>query len=477
MFLSKIIKKNGRNEILNHLVYTIKYFTPGMNYLKKIFHKKPLQGIAVVFLLLLLLFGSFQVGLNTSRTYFSFNQRTETQSYTPSKGVGQEATKLKNDGKKIVRDWIDIFRNIFSSFDPLFKDFLNLTPQYIDSTGSDIKFTTGSIKSPKPIFDAMMGLSASIITLFIAFEGLKVVSGGKESLREVFKKYLLGVILLFLTGWVMIISIQFANSFTQDILGVTGSGGQSILSEYVNKYLDSLKLQFESSSENIIETLSGANTSNPIEILQAYLSTFATLFPTIIMTILFLLIIVQMAWRWAMLYILAPFAPLAQIFYLAPFKNNITRNYWNTWISNLIQLPIFLIAYKIIYTGFLQNQSNISASHVLLFIVFLFVLWQSNYKIGRIFGDISAISSNAYSSELVRGFIFGNGFKAARVSNKIVSGVAKTMMKTGKNVSKSANRTSNQIGKSVRKLNQIVNTNKESALLKKTFNSLNGKKI
>jgi hypothetical protein len=405
-----------------------------------IYKKNSIQGVLTVLLIIFSLLGSFLIGSKISSAYFLPNitqtkalSKITTKSpepkYIPSNGVGQEApvTPIKNDGKKIIRDWIDIFKNIFNSFDPLFKDFINLTPQYITQTGADIQFTTGTVKSPKPVFDIFMGISTSLIVLFLTLESVKVIAGSAGSLKEVGKKYLVGFILLFISGWIISISIDLANVFTQDVIGLSGTNGQSILTEFTNKYLDNLKGQYQDTNTDIIGIITGANNSNPLEILQAYFQMLIILFPSLIILGLFLLVTLQMAWRWAMLYLLAPFAPLAQVFYLAPFKNDITRNYWNSWVSNLIHLPIFLVCYKIFHEGFLANQTTTSNSQILIFIVFLFILWQVNSQIGRIFGDIGVIGSNTFGNGLVQGL----GYESGRLGIKYSKGGIKNTVKGG----------------------------------------------
>lgn len=454
------------------------------SFIQQTYKKNYVQGILLAILLIVSFIGAFFIGSKISSRYFIPNltktliaqvaQKQELK-YVPSNGTGQEtaAPTIKNDGKKIIRDWIDIFKNIFNSFDPFFKDFLNLTPQYITTSGSDISFTTGTVKSAKPIFDIFMGISTSLIVLFLTLESIKIIAGSASSLKEVAKKYLVGFILLFISGWIISLSIDLANAFTQDVIGLAGTNGQSILNEYTNKYLDNLKLDYQDSSSNIFQDLLGANTSNALEILQAYFKMAIILLPIGIITILFLFIIIQMAWRWAMLYLLAPFAPIAQVFYLAPFKNDITKNYWSTWTTNLTHLPIFLVCYKIFHEGFLANQTTTSASQILIFIVFLFILWQVNSQIGRIFGDIGVIASNSFSTNILTGLAAATTAKSLKMGGRTIIGGAKML---GSGVSTGYRKATNQ-SKSpalqsrngISKTNVKASSQKESKLLSKAL--------
>jgi hypothetical protein len=415
-----------------------------VEFIGKIYKKNKVQRLVTSLFIIFSLLGSFFLGLKISNVYFLPNltqsptlstQTTKhsVPTYIPSNGVGQESplNPIKNDGKKIIRDWIDIFKNIFNSFDPIFKDFLNLTPQFITQNGADIQFTTGTVKSPKPVFDIFMGISTSLIVLFLTLESIKVIAGAAGSLKEVGKKYLVGFILLFISGWIISISIDLANVFTQDVIGLSGTNGQSILTEFTNKYLDNLKAQYQDTNTDLIGIITGANNSNPLEILQAYFQMLIILFPSLIILVLFLLVTLQMAWRWAMLYLLAPFAPLAQVFYLAPFKNEITKNFWGTWTTNLIHLPIFLVCYKIFYEGFLANQTTTSNSQILIFIVFLFILWQINTHIGRIFGEIGVIMSNSFSTNVLTGASLAAGWWGTKNGTKLTVGGVKNLGKGG----------------------------------------------
>lgn len=492
MLTSSLVSLIDRQKVGENIKILQKEVFSLVSFIRTKYNKNHFQGFVITLLLTFSLLGAFFVGSKLSNIYFvpSFTQKNTTQAnqlrfstYIPSNGIGQETTTttIKNDGKKIIRDWIDIFRKIFNSFDPLFKDFLNLTPQYITANGSDISFTTGTVKSAKPIFDIFMGISTSLIVLFLTLESLKVIAGSAGSLKEVGKKYLIGFILLLISGWIISLSIDLANAFTQDVIGLTGTNGQSILSEYTNKYLDNLKLDYQDSSSNIFQAILGLNTSNALEILQAYFQTFIILFPSIIITILFLLIIIQMAWRWAMLYLLAPFAPIAQVFYLAPFKNDITKNYWNTWTTNLIHLPIFLVCYKIFHEGFLANQTTTSAPQILIFIVFLFILWQVNSQIGRIFGDIGVIMSNSFSNNVLTGLAVATTAKSLKMGGKTIIGGAKILgggVSSGyRKVTNKPKSSSLQYRNTVSKNNVKTFNNKESKLLSKALKTSKRKSV
>jgi hypothetical protein len=468
-------------------------------FISGIYKKNNIQGVLTVLLIIFSLFGSFLIGSKISSAHFLPNLiqsqtsskqtiKSQEQKYIPSNGVGQEApvTPIKNDGKKIIRDWIDIFKNIFNSFDPLFKDFLNLTPQFITQNGADIQFTTGTVKSPKPVFDIFMGISTSLIVLFLTLESIKVIAGSAGSLKEVGKKYIVGFILLFISGWIISISIDLANVFTQDVIGLSGTNGQSILTEFTNKYLDNLKAQYQDTNTDLIGIITGTNNSNPLEILQAYFQMLIILFPSLIILGLFLLVTLQMAWRWAMLYLLAPFAPLAQVFYLAPFKNEITKNFWGTWTTNLIHLPIFLVCYKIFHEGFLANQTTTSNSQILIFIVFLFILWQINTHIGRIFGEIGVIMSNSFSTNVLTGASLAAGWWGTKNGTKLTIGGVKNLGKGvvglaklgGSGLNTLSRKTRNKpkvqtssLANRVNNISNVVSSKKETKMLNKALKS------
>ncbi|MBC7471697.1 MAG: hypothetical protein H7196_00320 [candidate division SR1 bacterium] len=499
MNLSKLIDSIDTNRINKNTKLFKKEVSRSVKYFLKLYRRNRVAGILSAMALACILLGSFVLGFNVSELYTkSFIYRPNLTSqvlvgkqnenkYIPSNGVGQEApiqAPIKNDGKKITRDFIDFFKNIYRSLDPLFKDFLNFTPQYITQAGTDIQFTTGTVKSSKPVFDIFMGISTSIIVLFLTIESIKVISGSSGSLKELGKKYIIGFILLFISGWILSVSIDLANVFTQDVIGINSSNGQSILTEFVNKYLDNLKAKYQDSNTEIFGVNTGSNNSNPLEILQVIFQAFVILLPTIVITILFLFIILQMAWRWVILYLLAPFVPLAQVFYLAPFKNDITRNFWNSWISNLIHLPIFLICYKIFYEGFLANQTTTSNSQILIFIVFIFILWQVNSQIGRIFGEIGVISSNTFGNGLIQGL----GYESGRMGIDYTKGGVKNTLKGGIGLIKSTRRGAIAAGGLVSKAanaaygvakgrtklvlvkkNREINNQKESKLLSKAL--------
>ena len=372
--------------------------------------------------LILLLVAGFYLGSNISG-YARTNAITPT-TYVVSTGIGQEEPlEVDNQTKKIATSWVDMFQALLETTDPLFDDFLGQTPRYVSSTGADIAFSTGSVRSPKPLFDTMMGLSTSIIVLFLALDAVKVVTKG-ASLRNIGKRYLIGFILLFSTGWLLNLSIDFANTLTTDVFGATDDG-RSILGNYIGAHLDELAGQYEAKEGTIWGWLSGEDRYGPIETLQAYVTTFVVLLPTILMFLLLFLIILQMAWRWMMLYVLTPFAPLAQVFYIAPFGNGITRKFWTTWISNLIHLPIFLLCYKLITDGLLSTPGNISITHTLIFIVALFLLWRVNSQIGSIFTELGGFVSNFQ----------GEGFPDQLTdSYRSAKRGAKEIVKRGKNV-------------------------------------------
>lgn len=356
---------------------------------------QPIKGLLFLMVLLVSLGVSYFAGSNIPMIE---NSRDIPKSgYVVSEGVGQEtpAVELDNQGKQIATSWVDIFKDVLKSADPMLNDFINLTPQYIDASGSEIPFTIGSVASPKPVFDSLMGISTSIIILFLVLDSIKTITKG-GSLKQTGKRYLIGIILLFSTGTLLILSIRFANALTTDVFQASSENGQSILGGYVEEHLDSLGAAYEAEDASFWGWVTGEDRYNPIETLQAYVSTFFALLPTLIIFALLFLIIIQMAWRWAMLYILTPLAPLAQVFYMAPFRNDITRKFWSTWISNLIHLPLFLLAYKLVVDGFLSNADNTSPSHTLIFIVSLFILWQINTQVGRIFGEFEAVSSSAF---------------------------------------------------------------------------------
>jgi hypothetical protein len=498
--ISSLVSLIDRQKVAENMKIIQTEVTSLFEFVGRIYKKNNIQGIFVIIVILFSLLGGYLLGSKLSNTYLIPNlTQSQTSSkqtikspepkYIPSNGVGQEAPaapQIKNDGKKIIRDWIDIFKNIFNSFDPIFKDFLNLTPQYITQNSADIQFTTGTVKSPKPVFDIFMGISTSLIVLFLTLESIKVIAGSAGSLKEVGKKYLIGFILLFISGWIISISIDLANIFTQDVVGLSGTNGQSILSEFTIKYLDNLKLQYQDTNTDLIGIITGANNSNPLEILQAYFQMLIILFPSLIILGLFLLVTLQMAWRWAMLYLLAPFAPLAQVFYLAPFKNEITKNFWGTWTTNLIHLPIFLVCYKIFHEGFLANQTTTSNSQILIFIVFLFILWQINTHIGRIFGEIGVIMSNSFSTNVLTGASLAAGWWGTKNGTKLTIGGVKNLGKgviglaklggSGLNpVSRKAgNKPKTQASGFANKVNNISNvasSKKETKLLNKALKS------
>ena len=372
---------------------------------------------------------------------FLDNSNKQVKEYKPSSGTGNE--NLNNSSKDTLKNFIEILKENLKKSDGFFTAVFSERPLFLSD--SNIVINGESFISPKAtIYPASLGIAYSLVTLFIIFDVLKILTGHGGNFEKLFFKYLIGFLLVSLSGILLNYSIDMANAVTKDLLlNNSIDQSQSGISKILNDYMTNVQASYVEKREWPWDYWFGDKAVwNPINVLRDYFQIALELLPLIALLLVVLMNAFALLTNWVVMYVLAGIVPIAVAFYMVDWNHAYPRNFLNLWVQNLLQLPLFTLVFSV-FVAFLGGGIGSDESFKLaLFFAFLCVMLNVNQNFGSIFTGFTSQASNVASS-LFAGMgtsaLSNAGSRTLRAMGKgsfarqVAGGVGTQAMKTSSN--------------------------------------------
>jgi hypothetical protein len=337
------------------------------------------------------------VSMNVLPTSFLDNSSKQVKEYQPSQGIGNE--NLNNSSKDTLKNFIEILKENLKKSDGFFNAVFSERPLFLSD--KDILINGSSFTSPKAtIYPASLGIAYSLVTLFIIFDVIKLLIGHGGNLEKLFFKYLLGFLIVSLSGLLLNYSIDMANAITKDlVMNNNINTSQSSIGKILNDYLTNVQESYKPKTEWPWDFWFGDKAVwNPINVLRDYFSIALELLPLIALLVVVLMNAFALLTNWVIMYVLSGIVPIAVAFYMVDWNHAYTRNFLNLWVQNLLQLPLFTLVFSV-FVGFLGGGIGSDESFKLaLFFAFLCVMLNVNQNFGSIFTGFTSQAGNVASS-------------------------------------------------------------------------------
>jgi hypothetical protein len=379
------------------------------NYLK-IFKENKKR--AIIILLCFIIFGIslFYISISSYIQTYSASFRTDITSnqILESEPHQQQTQLLPNSG---AEEDLEIITQLLSDFVwPIFEDYIGNTPDptgksycYIESEyrcsfsngNTEIKFAKSdtSMKSAQQYSATLMMIVGPIFVLLCVIQGFNFITNeNREEVKKLLTRFVVSIMLLILTPYLLSISIIAVNLLTNAIMGNVS------ISSLLNGVVESILrgVQQNDAAKSLMEGnilvyfLKGGALSQ--------MFTFLCLaIPFALVLLLLIYICFQFIIRFLNLYFLTAIYPFVVIFNVYPKTQNIVNAYFKQWTTFIIQQPVFILGFKIVIDMLTQlsEKGGNSLQYLIIFIGFLLFLASINIFAARIWGDIySAVSQN-----------------------------------------------------------------------------------
>ena len=443
----------------------------GLNELNKLF-----LGVVVVFLLSLSFLAGSAIGGFTIDILPNGASSNVSAVYTPSKGTGAELT---NNAKDTLKNFIELLQGSLKQSDGFLKAVFSERPLYLESDTITINGET--LQSPrKLIYGSALGIAYSLVTLFIIFDCIKILTGHGGDFKKLLYKYLIGFLVVSLSGILLNYSIDMANSITKDLLVNNSDPNRSKIGQVLDSYFDSVKGSYQNEDKWPWDYWWGDEAGwNPINILRDYVQIAIALIPMIALLFIVLMNGFALLTNWVIMYVLAGIVPIAVCFYMVDWNHSFPKNFINLWVQNLLQLPMFSFVFYAFIT-FIGGGVVVKDSFKLaLFFSFLSVMLNVNQNFGSIFSGMTSQAGNIAS-----GLFAGIGTSVASATGsgalKSLGAVGSQASRSGKAFGKSAiggktEGVGGRIGQSANSFGQGLMGNKTSSYVANRAGRLTGK--
>ena len=276
-----------------------------------------IQKLILLFFSVCILSCAFAAGQAVSNIIFqnipsSFVSQGPQVQYAPSKGVGAE--EFSNNAKDTLKNFIELIRDSLKSSDNFLRAVFSERPLYLEKDSISINGET--LQSPKKlIYGSALGIAYSLITLFIIFDTIKVLTGHGGDFKKLFFKYLIGVFVISLSGVFLNYSIDMANAVTKDLMVNNSDPTRSKIGQILDDYLKSVQDSYIEKSKWPWEYWWGSEAKwNPINILRDYTQIAIALIPLISLLLIVIFNGFALLTNWVVMYVLSGIVPIAVCF-------------------------------------------------------------------------------------------------------------------------------------------------------------------
>ena len=237
---------------------------------------------------------------------FLDNSNKQVKEYKPSSGTGNE--NLNNSSKDTLKNFIEILKENLKKSDGFFTAVFSERPLFLSD--NNIMINGESFTSPKStIYRTSLGIAYSLVTLFIIFDVLKILTGHGGNFEKLFFKYLIGFLLVSLSGILLNYSIDMANAVTKDLLLNNG------ISKILNDYMTNVQASYVEKREWPWDYWFGDKAVwNPINVLRDYFQIALELLPLLALLLVVLMNAFALLTNWVIMYVLAGIVPIAVAF-------------------------------------------------------------------------------------------------------------------------------------------------------------------
>ena len=412
---------------------------------------------------------------NISTAGLSLSPATQNVVYIPSKGVGAE--DLTNNAKDTLKNFIELIKGSLKSSDGFLKAVFSERPIYLESDSISINGET--LQSPKKlIYGSALGIAYSLVTLFIIFDTLKILTGHGGDLKKLVFKYLIGFLAVSASGILINYSIEMANAVTKDLLVNNSDPNRSKIGQILDSYLTSVQNSYTNQTRWPWDYWWGAEAGwNPINVLRDYFNIAIELIPLIALLMIVLFNGFALLTNWVVMYVLAGIVPIAVSFYMVDWNHSYPKNFINLWMQNLLQLPLFSFVFYT-FINFLGGGIIAGNSFKLaLFFAFLSVMLNVNQNFGSIFTGFTSQAGSVASSLFaglgtsVAGSV-GSGTMQAMgkggIARRVAGGIGSQASKSGSNFAQGVSTgkgagLTGRMGQSVNSLGQGMIGNRTSS--------------
>jgi hypothetical protein len=408
-------------------------------------------------------------------SFINTNSTSQATSYIPSKGTGAE--NLTNNAKDTLKNFIELIKGSLKNSDGFLKAVFSERPLYLESDTISINGET--LQSPKKlIYGSALGIAYSLVTLFIIFDTIKILTGHGGDFKKLIFKYLLGFLVVSLSGILLNYSIDMANAITKDLLVNNSDPNRSKIGQVLDNYLTSVQASYVNQDRWPWDYWWGSEAGwNPINILKDYVNIAIELIPLIALLVIVLFNGFALLTNWVVMYVLAGIVPIAVCFYMVDWNHSYPKNFINLWVQNLLQLPLFSFVF---YTFITFLGGGIVAGNsfkLALFFAFLTVMLNVNQNFGSIFTGFTSQAGSVAGSLFaglgtsVAGSV-GSGTMQAMgkggIARRVAGGVGSQAMKSGSNFAQGVSTgkgagMAGRVGQSVNSLGQGMIGNRTSS--------------
>lgn len=287
---------------------------------------------------------------------------------------------------------VDSMKSFISGIDGWLGGFIFYTP---DLFGDNIILQDGTNLGTITNFRNLFYLiSIPLVAIVVAFSALHIMNAENTAVIKPFLVRLLFVgALLIITPQLLSLTIQINNELVHQILQVNTLQQQPQFTSFITDYFTSIGTQLAAGASP--DQLGIPSFDFPFQqsvvaimgLIFLRLLLFLIMFIVLILALFFILF--QFIMRFLSLLFLSILFPLVVPFLLSSKTQNITKSYFQAWISYLVHQPAFVLAYMltltILKTALSKNGASVGI--LLLYVGSLFFLGGINVLATQLFGQ------------------------------------------------------------------------------------------
>ena len=356
-----------------------------INYLK-IYNKDSRRGILLMASFVLLSGILFLIFISAYSKSYSFNlpgsniqNSNKFDSYLPNSGSSED---------------VDVITKLLSDFVwPIFEDYIGNTPDPTGksycysatdktctfSNGNDeIQFskTDTTMTSAQQYSATLMMIIGPIFVLLCVIQGFNIITNeNHEDIKKLFKRFIISLILLILTPYLLSFSVILVNLLTNAIMSneSISSSLNSVVGSIITGVSQNEAAKALIEGNILVYFLKGRALSQMFTFLCIAI-------PFGLVLLLLIYICFQFIIRFLNLYFLTAVYPFVIIFNVNPKTQSIVNTYFKQWTTFIIQQPVFMLGFKIVIDMLSQltNKGGNSLQYLIIFIGILLFLASIN---------------------------------------------------------------------------------------------------